>query len=84
MINLHIVAIIPTIVFDRAAKRSRRSAAAVDTASDSDDGGSGEAAVEDKISPGSASRKINAKGLEILSNGVVSMRSLDLKCTGAH
>ncbi len=60
------------------AKRGRKSAQAMDTATDSDGGESGDATVADKISPGSAKRKINAKGLEILSNGVVSMRSLDL------
>ena len=31
-----------------------------------------------KTTPGSASRKKSAHGLELLSNGVVSMRSLDL------
>ncbi len=36
MIIIHIIAIILTIVFDRAAKRSRRSAAAVDTATMAD------------------------------------------------
>ena len=63
----------------RNVKKSRKSSApAEDTASDSENDGSGDPTGADKISSERASRKINTKGLELLSNGVVSMRALIL------
>ena len=65
------------IIFSCRNKKSKggTSTAAVDTASDDDENGndnSGSPTVAEKT------RTVNAKGLEILSNGVVSLRALDL------
>ena len=58
--------------------RRGSSAPVVDTASESDHDETGEAAVSDKTSAGSASRKVSAKSLEVLLNGVISMRAMQL------
>ena len=73
---IEIVYIVFIILFCRNKKsKGGTSNAALDTASDDDDNGngnSGSPTVTEKT------RAVNSKGLEVLGNGVVSMRALDL------
>ncbi len=75
LIPIIVVVFIILIVCCVRTKKTRRgsSAAAMDTASDDDNDDSW------AISPGSDKpRTVNSKGLRVLTNGVVSMRDLEL------
>ena len=77
VISIVAIMLLVFIIFSCRNKKSKAgtSTAADDTASDDDDNGndnSGSPTVAEKT------RTVNSKGLEILSNGVVSLRALDL------
>jgi hypothetical protein len=77
LISIIEIMFIVLIILSCRKKKSRggKSNAALDTASDDDDNGndnSGSPTVTDKT------RAVNSKGLEVLANGAVSMRALDL------